>query len=119
MFSRVFDWFRRRRAWTEDHKQAWLGMTEAGVDGVTELQKMLSTYLQLTYPELEFAKVDGSEAYFVSTIPNSKIKVYLFPDGIQIVNRAHLLRAEEWDYRTPGDMIDAMDKVLRSYRHAT
>ncbi len=119
MFIRIFNWFKKRREWTKDHKQAWLGLAAVDANGVTEFQKLLLAYLELVFPELEFSREGKSEAYFVATIPNSKIKVFVFPDGAQVIKEKHLLRAEEWDYRTPAEMIDALDSVLRSCWHAT
>jgi len=119
MLNRVLDWFMKRRRWTADHKREWLGFTEPDASGVTPLQKMVLSHLEIAAPDLEFVREGISEAYFIATIPDSKINVFVLSDGVQIIKNRHLLRAEEWDYRTPAEMIEELDLVVRTCRHAT
>ena len=119
MLNRVFDWFMKRREGTADHKREWLGLTEPDANGVTRFQRMVLSHLETATPDLEFVRKGISEAYFIATIPDSKINVFVFPDGVQVVKNRHLLRAEEWDYRTPAEMIEELDLVLRTCRQAT
>jgi hypothetical protein len=119
MFGWISGWFRRQREWHADHKRAWAGQTEVDASGTSQFQRTVLAHLETAAPVLVFNKEGGQEAFFVAPIPNSNINVFVFPDGIQVLGKKFLMRSEEWDHRTPGEMIDELISVLRSRGCAT
>ena len=119
MLSRVLGWFKEQKAWKADHIRTWAGMTELDSNGISKFQKNAISALEQQGVHLDFKRVGESEAYFLASIPSTEIDVYIYGDGAQVSGNENLLRAEEWDYRTPNDLIQELVSVICKHVPAT
>lgn len=105
MFQRFFQWFKDQKAWKADHIRTWSGMTALDSGGISKFQNAALSALENHGVQLPFQRMGEAEAYFLATIPNTEIEVFIYSDGAHVSGDQNLLRAEEWDYRTPDDLI--------------
>jgi len=119
MIRRFFDWLSERKTWKSDHMRTWKGFTEADSEGITKFQTKAISDIESQGVQLQFQRMGQSEAYFVATIQGTEIEVFIYSNGAQVMGNQNLLRAEEWDYRTPEDLIQALVSVVCKNAPAT
>ena len=114
MFARIRQWFRDQRAWSAAHRAAWDPTAKKGEDGLSAFQRQCSEALRIAVPALMFEKHQGtSELYLVADLPNTKAKVYVYLDGSNIHETGNDFIAEEWDFKTPEELIQAVVEEAR------
>lgn len=114
MLRWISAWFRKQQKWRDDHKREWAGLTGIGPSGVSLFQKKVLGRLEINAPTLVFRLEGKQEQYFVANVSDSGFKVFVFPDGIQVFEKRFLMREEEWDRRTPDEMIEILISILKS-----
>jgi len=119
MLHRLSNWLQAQRAWKNDHVRTWHGLTSLDENGVSQFQRNCLLAIESLPLSLEFKQMGTSEAYFVSLIPNTNIEIFLYIDGAQVVGDHNIFRAEEWDFRTPDDLIQALTTTVSGLAHAT
>jgi len=120
MFTRLLGWFREQKAWKADHIQSWKGLTELDSNGISRFQTLALGAFDSSTIQIQFERMGQTEAYFHATIPGTDLEVYVFSDGAQVLNDAKfLLRAEEWDYRTPDELFNDLLLTVSAAVNAT
>ncbi len=109
MFARVREWFREQRAWHRQHEAAWAAVTARGPDQLTTFQHQCTEALSRAVPGLTFEKKKGErELYLVADLPNTKAQVFVYENGSNIHETDRNFIAEEWDFKTPTELIEAV-----------
>ncbi len=112
MIRKLLQWINRRKEWHADHLKTWDGMSVLDPTGVSKFQSTALASLQGHGIQLPFKQVGSSEKYLLASIPGSEIDVYLYVNGAQVVGEHNILVAEEWDFRTPDELIQELVRVV-------
>lgn len=114
MFARIRKWFREQRAWHAAHKTAWALVTRLEADELTPFQHECTEALLKAIPGLKFDKNKGEkESYLVADLPSANAKVYVYLNGSNIHEKGKDFIAEEWDFKTPQELIKAVVNEAR------
>ena len=109
MFTRIREWFRQQRIWRQEHEAAWAAVSARGPDQLTMFQRQCSKALESAVPGLTFqVKQGGHELYLVADLPNTKAQVFVYLDGSNIHEKGNDFIAEEWDFKTPEELYEAL-----------
>jgi hypothetical protein len=109
MFERFRKWFTQHRAWRSEHEAAWAPVKLKGPDQLTSFQHQCSEALAGAVPGLTFERKTGQkELYLVADLPKTKAQVFVYEDGSNIHEAGRDFVAEEWDFKTPADLIAAV-----------
>lgn len=109
MFRRICGWLRQQRVWRKEHEAAWAPVTSRSTDKLTTFQHQCAQALKSAIPDLMFEVVKGEkELYLLADLPNTKAKVYVYENGSNIHEARHDFIAEEWDFKSPSELIDAV-----------
>ena len=128
MFGRIANWWREQKEWRQVHERAFGSVGIPDADGVTSFQRQLMAAVADVMPPSTFqrATMQGSpfagETYFVADIPGTKMQLFVYPREAGISNppKTGILSAtkwgpyEEWDYRTPDELIAAVVEDVKS-----
>ncbi len=113
MIDKLIGWIKRQRQWRKDHLGSWRGKTEAGEDGLSSFQNECLKELESAFSKnnlmLAEKRVEEGkdEKFIVGLLPRSGRKLWIYLDGAEIEDNKNKFRYffEEWDFRTPDDMI--------------
>lgn len=118
----LFSWIQRRRNWHREHIAAFSAATQLESDGLSRFQHdALFALAEFVAPDL-FGRVAMTKergAYLVAELGESGAELYVYPNGASILGQEPDLRFEEWDYRTPEDLLAAVvqhcaDRIAKS-----
>ena len=114
-----FAWFRSERQWHRDHVAAFAAATQEEPDGLTVFQhQALSAVAQFVPPE-RFKRIpmDTEKGeYLLAPLGSRGAGLYIYPNEAAIFGAKPYAWFEEWDYRTPGDLLEAVVRECAS-RH--
>jgi hypothetical protein len=108
MLKRLRSWFREQRTWHTEHEATWAPVKQVGSDRLTAFQRECKAALVEALPNLVFETNGEKELYLVAELPNRSAKVYVYEDGANIHEAGNDFIAEEWDYKTPHELITAI-----------
>jgi hypothetical protein len=108
MFSRFTQWLKEQRRWHKDHETAWAPVIAVGADGLTPFQHKCQAAFVKAIPGLAFEQGGEKERYLVAGLPGTASKVYIYENGSNIHEPKHDFIAEEWDFKTPDELIQAV-----------
>lgn len=104
-------WFQQQGQWRRDHIAAFSIATQLEADGLTRLQHdALSAVARFVAPALfkHVAMDKGGGTYLVAALGSSGAELYIYPNEAAIFGRKPHAWFEEWDYRTPEDLLAAV-----------
>ena len=107
----VLAWFGRQREWKRDHIAAFSAATYELADGLTLFQhEALSAVAGFVAPDtftrVAMAKKDGE--YLVAQLGERGAELYIYPNEAGIFGTKPHTWFEEWDFRTPSDLLQAL-----------
>jgi hypothetical protein len=112
MFKRLRTWFQRERQWHRDHVETWAGWTTAEPDGLCRFQRTCEAAVATALNELgvslhERRVVETKEGwkYVHFLLSPTELEFWLYCDTVEFTGRKLHRRLEEWDHRTPEDMV--------------
>jgi hypothetical protein len=104
-------WLQQQGQWRRDHIAAFSVATQLETDGLTRLQHdTLSAVAHIIAPK-QFKRVamdKGVGTYLVAPLGSSGAELYIYPNEAEIFGRKPHAWFEEWDYRTPEDLVAAV-----------
>ena len=113
----VVAWFRRQRQWHRDHIAAFSAVTQRQSDGLTAFQHQALASVARSVTAEHFKRVtmdEHSGEYLVAALGNRGAKLYIYPNEAAIFGTKPHSWFEEWDYRTPADLVEALAKECAS-----
>ena len=108
MFSRITRWLKEQRAWHTEHEAAWKPLIAVGADRLTPFQHKCQAAFLKAIPSLGFEQGGEKERYLVAALPGTASKVYIYENGSNIHEAGRDFIAEEWDFKTPDELIQAV-----------
>lgn len=104
-------WIRDRGRWRREHIEAFSAVTTVQSDGLTLFQhQAISAVAPFVNPEqfnrVEMDKEEGS--YLVSSLGSDGAELYIYPNEVCIFGAKPYSWFEEWDYRTPDDLLQKL-----------
>lgn len=116
MIARLVLWWKNLRQWRQDHKAAFAAMSTSGADGVTVFQAHCLETISEVVPRVSFERIkpeSGDALYLVAPIPNSDSRLFIYNTEAGIHGPGGDWRFEEWDFRTPTELIEAVVQAIR------
>jgi hypothetical protein len=112
-WRRLFTWIERERQWRRDHIAAFAAVTERGNDGLTLFQQQatvaVAEFVAPSSYKRAVTEMDGSE-YLVAPLGKRGAELHVFPNEAAIFGAKPYAWFEEWAYRSPGDLLQALVK---------
>jgi hypothetical protein len=123
MFRTISKWWRSGGEYRRAHNAAFAPFKQADADGVTALQRRMMSELSSIIPAASYLRAHHPDGTTLEAdIPGTKQRLHLFPaeaaislDTSKLGSYAHYVPHEEWDYRTPEELINA---VVRDVKNA-
>ena len=104
-------WFRREGQWRREHIAAFSEVAEKQRDGLTVFQhQTILEVAKFVAPE-SFKRVGsdkGDGDYLVAPLGNDGSELYIYPNEAAIFGKQPYAWFEEWDYRTPAELLKAL-----------
>ncbi len=123
MFARFRAWVASQRQWKRDHLATWAGWTDAEPGGLSKFQLEAESAVEAALREAN-ANLTGREvhplsdgAYLYAVISPVGVDLWLHSDTVEVGKDKAYRRLEEWDFRTPQEMIDEAVRVVRGVLH--
>lgn len=117
----LLQWNRRRRQWNAEHIAAWAGYDVPGESGLTPFQVRCEALLteELTRRGVRLAARcldDTLGGHVRAQLGHSGWSIAIYRDGAQLNGPEAVVVVEQWDARTPNDLITIflghVDRVL-------
>ncbi len=110
-------WLRRERQWRREHIAAFSAAGQRQVDGLTLFQhQAIFRVAPFTRADC-FKRItmdDHSGVYLVASLGTRGAELYIYPNEAAIFGAKPHSWFEEWDYRTPADLLEALAKECAS-----
>ena len=106
-------WFRKERRWRRDHIAAFLAVSHKHSDGLTIFQhEAMSAVASFVPPEnfKRLAMKDGSSEYLVAPLGAKGADLLIYENEAAIFGAKPYAWFEEWDYRTPAELLEELSK---------
>lgn len=107
----LMSWLRNERQWKRDHVAAFTAVAAKQMDGLTLFQhQALSVVAQFVETE-RFKRIvmkDEEGEYLVAPLGSHGAELYIYPNEAGIFGTRPHVWFEEWDYRTPSDLLHAL-----------
>jgi hypothetical protein len=120
MLGRIVSWWQRHGAWRREHVDTFAQVSVADADGITPFQHRVVEAVAFAIPTNAFeSKVhaDGT-TYLVASLPERTSQLFVYDTEAAILGDGGDAHFEEWDYRTPDDLIRSVIAHVRKV-HAT
>jgi len=107
----VLQWFGKQRQWRQEHIAAFAAVAGMQSDGLTLFQhRSLVALSGIVAPESFRRVAMNSEpgVYLLAPIGTKGRELYIYPNEASIFGTKPHAWFEEWDYRTPEDLISAL-----------
>jgi hypothetical protein len=107
----VITWFKKQRQWRRDHVAAFSAAMQRQADGLTLFQCQAISALSRLVPAASFQRSvmsKGHGEYLLAPIGHSGAELYVYPNEAAILGAKPYAWFEEWDYRTPEDLLQAL-----------
>jgi hypothetical protein len=105
----ILSWLRRTKQWNADHRAAWKGMSDSHDGKLSRFQEIARDALDaackrggLPAPTHELQLAGTQEPYLTGTLTDGR-RYWIYTDGAGVEDQ----RLEEWDFRTPEELIAA------------
>ena len=116
MLGCVFDWWRESRQWRHDHLSAF--STVGGIDGngLTTFQNQCLNAVSIYLPASSFERITGKDnmVYLKAPIGNSGVQLFIYETEAGMHGPFLDRLFEEWDFRTPADLITEVTTTLKA-----
>jgi len=113
----ILAWFLRERQWRRDHIAAFSVVTQEETDGLTVFQhQALSAVSRCVGTERfqRFAMEKEQGSYLTVPLDSIGAELYIYPNEAAIFGAKPYAWFEEWDYRTPDDLLEALIDECKS-----
>lgn len=110
-------WIRRERRWRREHIDAFSSATLKNSDGLTLFQhQALTAVAQFVRSDAfkSVAMAEESGLCLIAPIGVSGAELYIYPNEAAIFGVKPHAWFEEWDYRTPTELLAALVKECES-----
>lgn len=105
-------WFRRERQWRRDHVTSFSIAAATAADGFTLFQQRCLETLNACHPTPRFERVpaaDGSQGYWLEApFDDAGATLCIYQNEAGIFGGNTKVWFEEWDFRTPEDLIQSV-----------
>lgn len=112
MWKRFRRWLADNRDWNRQHRQAWSGVTSPGPGGLSVFQERCESALTreirsagLAIVERTIQPLERNETLLYIRLTPGDLDVWICSAGAQFGYRTGDVRLEEWDARTPDELI--------------
>jgi hypothetical protein len=106
-------WIERERQWRRDHIAAFAAVTRRTDDGLTLFQQQVTAAVGPFVVVENFRRIrmekEGGE-YLVAPVGTKGAELFIWPNEAAIFGAKPYIWFEEWDYRTPSDLLQALVK---------
>lgn len=109
----LFAWFQRERQWRRDHVAAFSAVTQQYADNLTLFQQHAVAAVAQFVPPASFQRVameKGAGTYLVAPFGAQGAELYIYPNEAAIFGAKPDAWFEEWDFRAPADLLQALVK---------
>ncbi len=126
MFRRFLAWNAERREWNRAHERAWARATEPAESGLSPFQLMCEPAVEralrevgITLLEREIIEVKGrfrkvGEHAIRSRLRGTPWTLWMYVNAAEVTSHDRtLVRLEDWDAKTPEELISTFVKKLR------
>src|SRR5438552_633386 len=120
MFDPIRRWWRESREWRRTHDQTFAEVAVADADGITAFQRRIMSAVEPTIRSDSFMRAVMSDGtpYLVANIPGTSSQLFVYPREAGISTKdacrgEKWTPYEEWDFRTPDELISAVVSDLR------
>lgn len=108
----LLQWFGRQRQLRREHIASFSAVTNIQSDGLTLFQHRALAAVANVVPSDRFERVSTASepgAYLLGPLGKRGHELYIYPNeaAISFGSKPHAI-FEEWDYRTPDDLIEAL-----------
>ena len=120
MLERIVSWWQQRGAWRREHVEAFARVSVADAEGITQFQRRVIEAVAFAIPSGSFelkVHADGTN-YLVAPLPKTSAQLFVYDTEAGIFGGGEEVHFEEWDYRTPEDLIGNVVAYVRK-AHAT
>lgn len=110
-------WFQEQRAWRRDHIAAFTIAVQRQADGLTLFQHQALAAVATFVPSGLFKRsaMDKGEGIYLSAPLGSRgFELYIYPNDAAIFGAKPHAWFEEWDYRTPSNLLQPLSKECAS-----
>jgi hypothetical protein len=107
----VIAWFRKQRQWQRDHFIAFSAVVQTQADGLTLFQRhAISAVGRFVSPESFQRSAMGANQgdYLSAPLGRNGAELYIYPNEAAILGAKPYAWFEEWDYRTPDELLEAL-----------
>ena len=114
MLGRVINWWRDSRQWRRDHILAFSQARKKSQDGLTLFQNKCLTAVATYVPQGSFERVthpDGTLC-LVAPLDTQGTRLFIYDVEAGIYGQSGDLRYEEWDFRSPEDLISTIVRAV-------
>lgn len=104
-------WFHRQREWRRDHIASFTAAMQRQSDGLTVFQHSALTAIERFVPREQFKHhpmEKGDGVYLLAPLGSDGFELYIYPNEAGIFGAKPDVSLEEWDYRTPTDLLHAL-----------
>lgn len=119
MLKRITKWFSESREWHRQHIEAWSGWTEPSQNNLSRFQieceaAMSNALLEVgsRFTDRVVTPLKSGDSELKVALWNTSYEVWLYSDSISSKGKGGEFWLEEWDARTPRELIDiAVSKI--------
>jgi hypothetical protein len=118
VISRLIAAWNARGQWRREHGEAFARAAERDHDGITQFQRdLLAAVVHLLPPRSFRTELhqDGTK-YMVARLPAADAELFVYANEAGIHGAALHRVFEEWDFRTPSELIAAVRSSLEAKR---
>jgi hypothetical protein len=113
----LLQWIERRRRWRREHIAAFDEVSLMQPDGLTLFQHQALHAISGLIPPEHFMRgiMDGEPGvYLKAPLGSDGFELFIYTNDAGIFGRKPYAWFEEWDYRTPGELLAALVKECTS-----
>ena len=107
----VIAWFKKVRQWRRDHVAAFAAAVQREADGLTLFQVQVIAAVSRFVPAASFERsaLNKEPGVFLSApLGSAGSELFVYPNEAAILGAKPYAWFEEWDYRTPEDLLHAL-----------
>ena len=120
MLGRIANWWRAQKEWRRVHIQAFAEADVADSEGITIFQRRLIDAVSDVIASSAFRReTSAGEVYLVAEIPGTDKELFVYSTEAQFASvsksgdYSKRWPFEEWDYRTPDELIAAVVEDIK------
>jgi len=116
--SRLMALRRERRAWKADHSATWPPASAVGFDGTSSFERLCDQKLRVEIANrgltiVEIVRTSEGYPYISYEVPGIGARIFVYNDQVEIATHKSHLILEQWDTRTPDEMVARATTFLR------